>query len=110
MDTINWGKLVLQNRAKAIGIPWSKEDLEAMKNGLTPDEVRAGYTTKEEVTKSADKPVRLSQMRKDTLCEIAKGLGIEFDKDIVTRGDLILEIEKRQQKTESDNKSQPTNA
>ncbi len=45
---VNWGKLVEQNRAKSVGVPWRKEDRKAIKAGIPPDYVRKGILTQED--------------------------------------------------------------
>ncbi len=89
---INWAKLVEQNRVKAMGIPWTEEELDAIYNkGLSPDDVRNGFFG-EEVESDEDKPVH--HWVKDKLVEKAKELGISFDEKVVQRGELIIEINK----------------
>ena len=90
---INWTRLVSQNRAKAIGIPWSREEEKAIKDGISPDDVRAGILTKAAV-KEADKKdgVDLERLSKDELIEKAENLGVKLDKEAVVRSDIISEI------------------
>lgn len=96
--TINWARIVSQDRAKAIGIPWSKEDELALKSGISPDDVRAGILTKKEVKKADEKQgVDLERLPKDELIKRAEDLGIILDKDAVVRSDIISEIEKKEE-------------
>ena len=101
MSNVNWSKLVAQNRAKAHGIPWTEAELDAIhKKGMDPEDVRNGALDKEELqemedeikAQGAEKP--LSKQKHAELVIKAKGLGINFEEAEVTRGDLILEIEK----------------
>ena len=52
---VNWGKLVEQNRAKSVGVPWSKEDRKAIKAGIPPDYVRKGILTDEDYKAELEK-------------------------------------------------------
>jgi hypothetical protein len=45
---LNWAKLIKENRVKSMGIPWSKEDREAISAGMDPEDVRNGIYTKEQ--------------------------------------------------------------
>ena len=110
---INWPRLVAQGRVKAIGIQWTKEELEAIKSGVSPDDVRAGLFTPEEVAEAAeeqkkagvigsqDNPITIKFLRgakKDVLIKIAKDFGIKIaDENAVTRADLILIIQEKQE-------------
>jgi len=62
---INWGKLVKQGRAKAPGIPWTQEELDAIhKNGMTVEEVRAGKlapTAPKKASKGKEKPLSIEE-------------------------------------------------
>jgi hypothetical protein len=109
---LNWAKLIKENRVKSMGIPWSKEDREAISAGMDPEDVRNGIYTKEqkqelESEKIAGKEIPLSRMTKAQLVAKAKGLKIEFDEVIATKGDIILEIEKAEEKLAS-NKPEST--
>ena len=95
--SINWGLLVSKNRAKAVGVAWSKEELKAIhEDGISPEDVRAGILTKDE-QKEADKSQTtvsaLRRMTKQELTETAKSLKIKFQPDEVTRETLIDMIE-----------------
>ncbi len=111
---INWPRLVAQGRIKAIGVQWTKEEQEALKKGVKPDDVRAGLMTPEEVAEAAEEqkkagdigsqenPITLKLLRgakKEVLIKIAKDFGIQItDENAVTRADLILLIQEEQEK------------
>ena len=94
----NWGKLVEKNRCKAIGVPWTEEESDAIYKLSIPAEfVRNGcLTTKEYLEevrslqekekKGEEKP--LNHQTKDELKASAKKLKINFT-DAVTRPDLM---------------------
>lgn len=83
-----------ENRVKAPGIPWTKDEQEALKAGISPDDVRNGVMKPEDVVNvpTAEKPYK--RMTKAELIKIAQDLKINFDPEIATKGDLVLEIEK----------------
>lgn len=85
----------MKDRVKAIGIPWTAEELKALQNGMTPEQVRAGILKSEDEVKIDDE---LSMLTKGVLADRARELGIEFSEREVTRGDLILEIKKAELK------------
>lgn len=93
MSGINWSKLVDQNRVKAPGIPWSVDEMKAIKDGISPDDVRLGLIKKEDVEEfdknEALNGKKLIRMKKDELIELAKSLEIVFIEEDVTRPDLI---------------------
>lgn len=96
---LNWTKLVTQGRVKAVGIPWSREEEQALREGMTPEDVRAGLLTKKEVEKAEKKEEKageksLIRMTLDELKVKAKELEIEFDEGAVTRQSLMSEISK----------------
>jgi hypothetical protein len=98
MSNINWVKLVTQNRAKAMGVPWTPEEAKLVNEwrkdnskGVHPDDVRSGkYLEKKKI---ADKPVH--HLKKEELIEKAKELEIEFDETVIQRGDLILLVNQK---------------
>jgi len=104
---INWAKLVEQNRVKAVGIPWTDEETAAIKSGISHDDVRAGILKKEvvgeqpksESVSTEEKPIHY-WTKKDLVIK-AKELGMSFDEDSVSRGDLIVEIKKILEKNET---------
>ena len=97
---LNWIKLVNENRAKAIGIPWTDEELNAIYNkGVSPDDVRNGILEKEKEEAKKEEPKKenpkpIHYWKKDELIEKAKELGLSFDETIVQRSDLVAEINK----------------
>ena len=94
---INWSNLVRNGRAKAVGISWSKEELEALKNGMTPSQVRQGILSKEDL--EDEDPDDLTGKSLEELKEIADELGIEYTHQ-VGMSDLIVEINKVQKAIE----------
>lgn len=104
-STINWGKLVAQNRVKAHGIPWNDEELKAIHEyKIDPEDVRAGILTPDD-KKNQDKQPALRYMKLKDLIKRAKDLGLEFEESSVTRGDLILEIETAEEKRDNASKN-----
>lgn len=105
---INWVKLVEQNRAKAIGVPWSAEEAKLVNEwrkdsskGVHPDDVRSGkYLDKEELE---NKPTH--HLKKDELIRRAEELKIEFDEKVIQRSDLILLVNQKL-KNEKDTKGE----
>lgn len=107
MSTINWGHLVDQGRAKAIGISWNEEELHAIYELKIPVEfVRAGVLTLEKYQseqKEVDRIVKEDgkkpnqYMSKAELIKEALSLGIPVV-DEATRADLLMLIaEKKKQ-------------
>lgn len=97
LTTINWGRLVAQNRAKAPGIMWTPEEMKALQDGVSPELVRAGILSEKQLEETDKEEMGdgLELMTRDSLITKANELGIEFDKGYVNRGDLILEIRKK---------------
>ena len=93
-SNLNWGKLVSENRAKAIGVPWSNEEQHAVFVLKIPaDAVRAGILTQEELEGSEwSAGPTLEDVRNE-----ARSLGIEFT-EVATREVLLTEIKLRKQK------------
>lgn len=105
--TPNWSKLVAQGRAKAPGIPWSNEELHAIHVLKIPvEDVRNGILTKEDLESQDEGPKPLKKMTKAELVAKAKELGIEFEEKVATKGDLILEIEKAEERKAKDAEAQ----
>lgn len=74
MDTkLNWGSLYEQGRCKAIGVPWTDEEIVAWKSGVPAKYVRLGILTLEayEARKKNEKPDDLINKSKDELLMIA---------------------------------------
>jgi len=98
MQTPNWVKLYQQGRVKEIGVPWSKEEQEALRDGYTADQVRNGILD-EKSRKKVDKTLTpLDKMLRADLMALAKEKGIVFDEDYVTKAVLIEEIKKLNKK------------
>jgi hypothetical protein len=96
-QTPNWAKLYREGRCKNIGVPWTDEDLEALKNGISVDDVRAGIIDEKSRAKVEKKMTPLDKLKRADLIEIAKEKGIAFDEDYVTKAVLIDEIKKLEQ-------------
>lgn len=106
MAHIDWGMLVDTGRAKAWGISWNEDEVKARYAHMIPAEfVREGILTLEayaqaraEVEKSVietkKRPIRY--MTKEDLVNEAQACGAEYSLDM-TRGDLILAIQNKQQ-------------
>ena len=106
MDNVNWAKLTAQGRCKAIGVPWTEEELKAVyKLKIPVDYVRQGILTIEDYEKELSKDKKaeekgeekpLEKMKKDELLKKAKDLGIKIaDEKVVSKGDIILEINQK---------------
>lgn len=87
MNTIDWGRLVNQGRAKAHGIPWSDEENAALALGIPAEYVREGVLTMKEYKGAKDEDVTqeketgkkpVNKMNKEELVAYANELGIEF--------------------------------
>lgn len=90
--SIDWAKLVNEGRAKAIGIPWSDEELEALENGISPEDVRAGILSEDDYEEEEEEEKKLIRHTKEELMQKADEMGIEYEEDAVTRNALISEI------------------
>ena len=98
MGSPNWGLLYDQGRCKALGIPWSDEELKAVYELRIPVEyVRNGCLTLEEYENTrnsvkkyeedkGEKP--LNYLKRDELQEKASKLGIPVTNE-ATRADLM---------------------
>ncbi|MFA5158502.1 MAG: hypothetical protein WC451_04955 [Patescibacteria group bacterium] len=107
---INWAKLVKENRAKSLGISWTPAEIKAIhEDGMNPDDVRAGFLSKADVEKANAEPgeKKLRYMNRAELIEVAKSLNVNFNESVVTRGDLILEIENKKEALSEDNAQKP---
>ena len=104
MAIVDWAKLLSKDRVKAVGISWSKEEQEAIYVKKIPaNYVRQGILTVEDYKKELerDKKVKelpLEKMKKAELVKKAKKLGVLFNEDVTSRGDLILEIKAKSKK------------
>jgi len=98
----NWSKLLEKNRVKAVGVPWSSEEADALyKLKIPADFVRAGCLTREdykeelegvEKAKEKGEEKALKYMLKDELIEKAVSLGNTVTEE-ATKADLIALIE-----------------
>lgn len=86
MATINWGRLLSQDRVKAFGVPWSAEEHQAVLAGVPADYVRKGCLTVEDYEKelgveekhteeTGTKP--LKDFKKPELLAMCEKLGLE---------------------------------
>ena len=101
---VNWALLVAQGRAKAVGIPWSNDELnakyvlgipaEAIRRGILTKEDYLKDTKQEEEIKDSGEEMPLDRLKKDELLVLAEEKGIEVvDPKITTKADLISLIE-----------------
>lgn len=98
-NEINWAGLKAQNRVKDINIPWTNEEIELIKSGANPEDVRAGKVkpSTPSVSKKAggddnlDTGPKLKSLKKDELLQKAKDLGIEVAED-ATKAEIIEAI------------------
>ena len=85
MATINWGRLVSQDRVKAFGVPWNVEEHQAVLAGVPADYVRKGCLTVEDyekelgvetkhIAETGTKP--LTSFKKPELLEMCEKLGL----------------------------------
>lgn len=95
--------LVAQGRIKAPGIGWSEEERQALKEGVSPEDVRAGILSiaQREAEDTNGAPKRLERLSKAELVDKARSLGFtEFDEAAVTKDGLITEIRQREKGAE----------
>ncbi len=114
INTINWGNLVANGRAKAFGIAWSEEESAARALGIPAEFVREGILTLKEYEKAkvkdeqttqenGEKPV--SRMNSAELKAKATELGLEFGPDATNSSlkEIInLKLEEEARKSDSD--------
>lgn len=103
---IDWETLLKHNRVKAIGIPWTEEELNAIYNLKIPvEKVREGILTLEDLKKEGNQTRKsLFSMTKEELMQLAKKEGIEFDATVVTRGELIGILSQKYAKSTKESK------
>lgn len=117
MNSVNWPRLVETNRAKAMGVPWSVEELAALASGVPADHVRKGILSLEvsakeqkgedkQTAKTGEKPI--SRMSKKELRDKATELGLEFtpDADASALKEIInthLNVEGSETETQDEN-------
>lgn len=94
----DWASLVAQNRAKAVGVCWSEDELKALRELKIPAEyVRGGCTTLAEYERAIGKDKSPQYMKRDDLLIKAKELGIEVSEGSgTTRAELLLLIEEKE--------------
>jgi len=83
MGTPNWGKLYQQGRCKAIGVPWSEEELHAIFHlGIPVEYVRSGILSekdyKDAKTQDEKEGTPPERMTREQLETRAEELGIEI--------------------------------
>ncbi len=85
MSTPNWPNLVMNGRAKAIGVPWTEEEAGARAKGIPAEFVRDGILTLEEYEKAKAKDAKdgapLERKPRKELEAIAKKEGVNFTPD-----------------------------
>lgn len=86
MGNPDWGKLFQQGRCKALGVPWTEEELKARYELKIPAEfVRKGILTIEEYQaelggiKKEDQNKPLHKMSKEELVALAEQLGLKVE-------------------------------
>jgi len=95
--SINWGKLVAQGRAKAPGISWSKEELNARYKLMIPAEyVRDGVLTLKDYKEALGSSPKEVKTKEELFLE-AKKVGINVTPD-APKEVLQQEIEKKKVK------------
>jgi len=98
MATVDWAKLVRQDRAKRIGIAWSEKELKAIYTyGIKPVLVRKGILTLEDMKKG--KEIVNNTKDKGALIEEAKDKGVNFLEDAPTE---VIEAEINAKNTEKE--------
>ena len=93
MGTPNWARLVSQNRAKDIGVPWNEKESAALAAGVSPDLVRRGALTPKDAEKFAKADAAaveetgnlpVDAMDRAHLATRARELGLEFSPETPT--------------------------
>lgn len=113
--SVDWAKLVEQGRAKAIGVPWSEEELKAIYQlKIPPEYVRRGILTIEDYQKELEKEKQeektgtekpLSKMTKKELIAKLKEFGVEIaDENAVVKAELKEMLEQKLKKAEKGRK------
>jgi hypothetical protein len=97
MGVPNWGLLVAKDRAKAVGIPWNKEEIKAIHTFKIPASyVREGILTLEDYEKAigseTEKPLFTKTV--EEIKEEAKEVGVESTPD-APKDALVNEITKK---------------
>ena len=96
MMNVNWAKLAAQNRVKAVGIPWTPEEANAIYNLKIPaDYVRKGILTLEDYEEAQKAGIK-EPISKSDLEKEAKELGISFTPDVTPEA-LREEIAKQKE-------------
>ena len=103
---VNWAKLAAQNRVKAVGIPWTPEEANAIyKLKIPADYVRKGILTLKDYEKAKasgiEKPKKKEELEKE-----AKELEISFTPDVTPEA-LREEIAKKKEVRAEENPTPP---
>lgn len=92
----NWGKLLEENRCKALGVPWTEAELNAIYQLKIPVEyVRNGCLTAVAYELAHKGGTELRYKSKTELQTVAKSLGITYGLE-TTRSELIDLIKQSQ--------------
>ena len=105
-SVVDWAKLSAQNRVKAVGIPWTPEEANAIYNLKIPaDYVRKGILTLKDYEKAKasgiEKPKKKEELEKE-----AKELEISFTPDVTPEA-LREEIAKQKEVKAEENPTPP---
>lgn len=98
MAKVNWANLLQQDRCRALGVPWSPDELKALhKEEVPASYVRAGVLTKKDYEKHIAREEiegkKLEMMDLNELSEKATELGVKFA-GVTPRETLISLIKK----------------
>jgi len=116
MGVPNWSRLVSTDRIKAVGMPWSDKELQAIRDGVEPDFVRRGALTLEAVEKMVagdsdfleeNGRLPVNSMNRSHLATRATELGIAFSPETPedTLRASIIQIEESDEAGESEDES-----
>ncbi len=105
LSSPNWGALYAQGRCKAVGVPWSEQELAARALGIPVEFIRNGVLTsaayKKELekvdaieSKTGAKPMKY--WNKSQLVERAQKLEISFDPQQTTNQTILSLIEEKE--------------
>jgi len=123
MSKVDWANLLSQDRCKALGVPWSAEELKAIHGeGVPANYVRAGILTKKAYDKQLKRESvegkKLDTMNLGELQEEANGVGVEYVGitpretliDLIKKARLLAEagIEEEEEDEEEDDEEEET--
>ena len=102
MNGPNWGKLVMQGRAKAVGMPWNDDEVKAIHEYKIPvDYVRRGCLTPEKYNEVQEGDLKqeletgkkpLEALNRKEVVKEAKDKGVQFDETAANTNDLVQQI------------------